>query len=112
MKMYKKILIFFFLALLIISGWFFYRKTKQPQMQDNNQNQPSVLTYEQAREIAQQSDCVKEGKLTDKYFYNENSKTWWIDLDLEKPGCAPACVIWEESKTAEINWRCTGLLNK
>ncbi|MGM5484367.1 MAG: eight-cysteine-cluster domain-containing protein [Nanobdellota archaeon] len=40
--------------------------------------------------------------------YNENSKTWWFDTDLEKEGCDPACVVHNESK-AEINWRCTGL---
>ena len=32
------------------------------------------------------------------------------DLDIEKAGCNPACVINVETRTAEINWRCTGLL--
>jgi hypothetical protein len=41
---------------------------------------------------------------------NENSQTYWIDLNIEKEGCNPACVIYTENKTAEINWRCTGLL--
>jgi hypothetical protein len=41
--------------------------------------------------------------------YNENSKTWWFDANLNatKPGCNPACVVFE-NKTTEINWRCTG----
>lgn len=64
----------------------------------------------EARAIAEKSDCVKDGNLTDEIFYNENSQTWWIGLDVEKPGCNPACVVSEESKTAEINWRCTGLI--
>lgn len=43
---------------------------------------------------------------------NEVTNTWWFDLpiDTEKPGCNPACVVDEVTKTAEINWRCTGLL--
>ena len=43
--------------------------------------------------------------------YNNNSKTWWYDANLNatKEGCNPACVVSEETKTAEINWRCTGL---
>ena len=68
------------------------------------------MTYAEARKIAVNSACVADGKLTDKYFYNSNSKTWWIDLDTVKKGCAPACVVSEETKTAEINWRCTGLI--
>lgn len=30
--------------------------------------------------------------------------------ELEKDGCNPACVVGEENKTAEVNWRCTGAL--
>ncbi len=40
---------------------------------------------------------------------NEGTKTYWVDLDMERPGCAPACVIDVVDKSAEINWRCTGL---
>ena len=29
---------------------------------------------------------------------------------IEKPGCLPACVVSERTKTAEINWRCTGVM--
>lgn len=68
------------------------------------------MTLEEAIAIAQNSDCVKEGALTDVTMYNDFTKTWWINLDMEKPGCLPACVVSEETKTAEINWRCTGLI--
>ncbi len=68
------------------------------------------LSLSEAREIAINSKCVEDGSLTDKSFCNEDTGTWWIDLDLKKEGCAPACVINIETKTAEINWRCTGLL--
>ncbi len=61
--------------------------------------------------IAENSDCTKEGTLTSTYFYNDNSKTWWIDMVVEnKPLCNPACVVSVETQTAEINWRCTGLI--
>ena len=65
------------------------------------------MSIEEAMKIAKKSECTG---LTDDYFYNENTRTWWIDLDLEKEGCNPACVVKEATKTAEINWRCTGLL--
>jgi hypothetical protein len=73
-----------------------------------------ALTYEDARVLAQNSECTGEGALTEDYFYNENTKTWWIALrmkqEYEKAGCNPACVISEETRIAEINWRCTGLI--
>ena len=75
-----------------------------------NEDSDGSMTIEEAIEVAKNSDCAKEGKLTDKYFYNPNSRTWWLDLDTKKEGCAPACVVSEDSNTAEINWRCTGLI--
>lgn len=66
------------------------------------------MTLQEAIAIAEQSDCVKEGGLTDKAMYNEYTKTWWIEIDIVKEGCLPACVVIEEAKTAEISWRCTG----
>ena len=72
------------------------------------------ITLKEALEIAQSSVCVEEGALTGQTIYNENTKTWWIDLhpNEEKPGCNPACVVSEATKTAEINWRCTGLITE
>lgn len=62
----------------------------------------------EAKEIALSSECVKEGSLKEEHFCNESTGTWWIDLDIQKQGCAPACVINVSTKKAEINWRCTG----
>jgi hypothetical protein len=71
----------------------------------------NYLTREEAMMIAQDSSCTDEGSLSDEIIYNEFTKTWWIDMtDTNKPGCNPACVVSEESQTAEINWRCTGLV--
>ena len=68
------------------------------------------MSLTEAKSIAMNSDCVTEGGLTEKYMCNEVTGTWWIDLDIYKEGCAPACVISVGRKTAEINWRCTGLV--
>jgi hypothetical protein len=71
-----------------------------------------TLTFEEALAIAQNSDCMKEGTLTDSYVYNANTRTWWLDLEpfMGQKGCNPACVVYEDTRTAEINWRCTGAL--
>ena len=72
----------------------------------------SVLSLEQARTIAEQT-CIKGGEtLASIGTYNENTKTWWFDANLNATpeGCNPACVVWEVTKTAEISWRCTGLI--
>ncbi len=66
------------------------------------------LSLSEAKNIAIQGQCGD--KLKDTYICNEITGTWWIDLDIEKEGCSPACVINVETKTAEINWRCTGLI--
>jgi len=66
------------------------------------------LSLSEAKEIAFLSECGD--RLEDTYICNEITGTWWINLDIEKQGCSPACVINVETKTAEINWRCTGLL--
>ncbi len=68
------------------------------------------ISIEEAIVIAKNSECIETGNLTEKYSYNEFTKTWWIDLDASKPGCNPACVVKEETKTAEVNWRCTGAI--
>ncbi|MBL7054669.1 hypothetical protein ISS05_02840 [Candidatus Woesearchaeota archaeon] len=76
--------------------------------------QKPTITLEEATSIAENSECTEKGSLTKIYMYNENSRTWWIDLEMKpefkKDICNPACVIHEETKQAEINWRCTGLL--
>lgn len=43
---------------------------------------------------------------------NDYTGTWWVEIKMEpaKEGCNPACVVSVVDKTAEINWRCTGLI--
>ncbi len=67
------------------------------------------MSIAEAKTIAIASEC-SQGALKQTHFCNEITGTWWIDLGIEKPGCAPACVVNVATKQAEINWRCTGLL--
>ncbi|HHA19184.1 MAG TPA: hypothetical protein ENK70_05710 [Methylophaga sp.] len=57
-----------------------------------------------------ETECIKGGESVGPGHFNENSKTWWFDANLNttKEGCNPACVVSEDG-TFEINWRCTGL---
>jgi hypothetical protein len=66
------------------------------------------MTIDQAREIAKTSECGD--RLKDSAYCNPGTGTWWIDLDLERAGCSPACVVTVDTGQAEINWRCTGLV--
>jgi eight-cysteine-cluster-containing protein len=72
------------------------------------------LSLTEARKIAEGSDCAKKGTLTKKITYNNVTGTWWFDLEMREEyrtkDCNPACVVAEETKTAEINWMCTGLI--
>jgi hypothetical protein len=67
------------------------------------------MTLAEAKEIAMASNC-SQGTLKDTYMCNNYTNTWWLDLDIEKEGCSPACVVNTETKEAEINWRCTGAI--
>jgi len=68
----------------------------------------SILTLADAKQIAIESECGDV--LKDTYVCNENTGTYWIDLNIEKPGCVPACVVDIITREAVINWRCTGLI--
>ncbi len=71
------------------------------------------MSLEEAVEIAKASDCITKGALTEEIMYNENTYTWWINLDAEKEdigplSCNPTCVVSEKTMESEVNWRCTG----
>ena len=63
-----------------------------------------------AKQIALDSECADEGPLAEYYMCNSFTGTWWLDMDLDRPGCNPACVLNIETGEAEINWRCTGVI--
>jgi hypothetical protein len=71
--------------------------------------QPATTALDEARFIATHSECAQAGQIMKPAFYNPNSSTWWIQMEANKPGCNPACVVDLKAKTATVNWRCTGL---
>jgi hypothetical protein len=77
----------------------------------NNGESSISLPEAQARAIAERS-CIKGGEALGPGTHNRATQTWWFDANLNatKQGCNPACVVSEVSKTADINWRCTGLV--
>jgi len=105
----NKIIVVILVIIVLVFAGYWYFKTPTPPASPA----PQIgLTEAQAKSIAEQT-CVKGGEaLTSDGMYNENSKTWWFDANFNstQPGCNPACVVSEETKTAEINWRCTGLI--
>lgn len=104
-KQIKLILVVLIVFVFSLVSFVLYQKNK-------TQITEGALSESQARVIAE-STCIKGGESLSPGYYNENSKTWWFDANLNatKEGCNPACVVSEESKTAEINWRCTGLID-
>ena len=70
------------------------------------------MSYSEARQIAEQSGCVEESDLTEHARFS-GTNNWEIDLEpfIEKEGCNPVCVVDPIERTAEINWRCTGVLS-
>lgn len=97
-----------FLGFLI---WFFYNNSKGPDT-CYKQNSDIVMSRNEAAKLAK--DGCKEGILWPiSYECNSFSGAWWIPLSVTgHKGCFPACVVNVETKAAEINWRCTGLLVK
>jgi len=103
------------LVLVIIAGgicsYFFSFNLAEVAPADEGSKTEPATTEAEARAIAERV-CLKEGEslAADAGMHNENSKTWWFDANLNTTpsGCHPACVVFEETGKAEINWRCTG----
>ena len=108
----KVILIVLAVGLLGAIGYTIYQGvTAKPADKAPAANVPVKFNEAEARAIAEKS-CIKGGEALGPGVYNPNSKTWWFDANLNatQPGCNPACMVSEQTKIAEINWRCTGLL--
>lgn len=109
MKKYIILSIVSLLAMtLIIGGCAKINSDSNSSNPNVNSNESSKMTVDEARNIAQK--LCKEGTLKDSWFYNSNSETYWFDMNLKKEGCTPACVVYVLNQSAEINWRCTGLI--
>ncbi len=106
----KKLIILLTLSLFFIAGC---SQEESIDKEDISDSISDGMTIEEALQIAEESDCTEKGELTNNYMYNDNSKTWWIDIEMreefKKDYCNPACVV-SEDNTVEINWRCTGAI--
>lgn len=69
------------------------------------------MSLEEAKIIAETSECVVQGPLKEEAMCNQYTGTWWIDIDIEKEMCNPACVVNVLTKNASVNWRCTGAIS-
>ncbi len=75
-----------------------------------DKNTAASMSYQEAIAIAESSECLADGQLKETRFCNEDTGTWWIDLEMDMPNCNPACVVDLNAGTAEINGRCMGAL--
>lgn len=79
-----------------------------PVLISKNKKKPTH-TIEEAVKIAENSFCSTVGKLlTNEYWYDGDSKKWWIKMSTQQSGCNPSCVVLDElHEGVEINWMCT-----
>jgi predicted lipoprotein with Yx(FWY)xxD motif len=94
----------------VLDGGYSWCEEKQKCLRVWEEPCEGAITVTNAQKIAQNSSCMDVGNLTGNYAYNNITKTWWFDLDTVKSGCSPACVVYEANQSAEVNWRCTGLI--
>lgn len=107
----KKIIILIMLSFLIFLSSCDLKQNNDI-IKKKTESSKSLMTELEARVIAEKT-CIKWWESLAPGYYNENTKTWWFDANLNstKEWCNPACVVSENTKTAEINWRCTGLIS-
>ena len=76
-----------------------------------NKGGPTITEVE-ARVIAEKS-CIKGGEAIGPGIYNENSDTWWYNANLNanKDGCLPACIVTSATKSVELKWLCKDSAN-
>ncbi|HEU0050721.1 MAG TPA: hypothetical protein VFQ60_01540 [Patescibacteria group bacterium] len=98
------ILLIIVAVLIGIGAWYFYSRP----------GQETGMAIGDAITIAKTSSCSDKGTIGSQGVYNAVTKTWWIEFTPNasntKSGCNPACVVSEDSRSAEINWRCTGAI--
>jgi hypothetical protein len=66
------------------------------------------MSFSEARQIAEQSECVEHGNLTEGGYFTGTNK-WWIKMDVIRESCSMVCEVDPIEKTAKINWRCEGI---
>ena len=67
-----------------------------------------IMTMDKAKEIALASDCGD--RITDGIFCNSDTGIWLIDMNVQRPGCDPSCIVDIETEQATVDWKCTGIV--
>ncbi|KKS28667.1 MAG: hypothetical protein UV60_C0035G0001 [Parcubacteria group bacterium GW2011_GWA2_43_11] len=110
MKNSSKLIVLLLTLPVFFIGYQVCTSTPSNSNKEKRTGTSDTLTESEAQVIAEQT-CIKGGGAVSNPSYNSGTKTWWYDANLNTTheGCNPACVVSEATKTAEINWRCTGL---
>lgn len=99
----------FFLSLFSLFLMTGCTSSNNPPNEEVSLNEPELIlgmTEMEAQLIAEKT-CIKGGE-AGLGTYNNTLKTWWFDANLNtvREGCTPGCVVSEETKTAEVQWKC------
>ncbi len=99
------------IALLVLAGRSMKLDYPAKEVCTKKDTKLSIMSMRDAMEIAKNSECAQQGAFKN-YYCNDFTGTVWMDMEMNEPkeGCNPACVVNIESRHAEINWRCTGLV--
>ena len=110
-----KVIPFLLLGLLILLAFVFfsYSTITVGHLQESctHSSTGASMTWVTARELALVSECSAEGGFKERPICNEDTGTWWIDIDTDVSGCNPACVIDVTTGDAIISWRCIGVVD-
>ena len=87
---------------------------RENQIEKCQSQSGKTMRFDEAMLIGEKQCLGGKLDMNEEYFCNDYTGTWWIGFlpDEVKEGCNPACVVDIESETAEINWRCTGLIEE
>ncbi len=92
-----------------VSSFKFLDQNSKTDQTCKSQSTNMALSLSQAKQIALQSDCLKEGTFTDQDDYcNDYTETWWLTMKPVAGNCGLACVVDVKTKTAKAQYMCTG----
>ncbi|MBS3076630.1 hypothetical protein J4481_02730 [Candidatus Pacearchaeota archaeon] len=97
------------ILIVIIISFTYISNFKEEKCVSKNGNKMRLST---AKQIAENSECSAEGKITETPYCNSETGTWWFGIDAEIPEYCfgVSCVVNVETKTAEVQWMCGGAI--
>ncbi|MCU0642072.1 MAG: hypothetical protein MUF61_00645 [archaeon] len=97
-------------VVLVAAAGFYFYSGPSDNTKSEIEGYCGEMSVSEALQIAE-AYC-SNGALKGNYQCNNYTNTLWIDFEPNEknPMCSPACVVDVVNKSAEINWRCTGLI--